>query len=338
MALTFDAGRDTIDEQLIIVTPDESFAWMHEPMAHKDRVHKIGDVDALRRNYLGYGSMDDLLAEGTSNKLAFALVSGSGIRSVIYTTRVTVPQNNGAIRFGDLPGDPDAIRAEAAYALEHPGDTNAVLFYAISNIGNEQEDPGCRGAGRRLIQQIYPLFDNLPIALSTVSPTPGSGRWIAEHVDGIVSDQVMVDLAVARAMEKDLKGESLDAVQKFHLSNGAFIGDCKVIKCSDSDANGFQGRKATINYIYPDVESMHVLSQAYKKAGIIAMSRSVYNRLPSDHRERAFAVQDDVRPEASRKGFRIDIPGLTRLFDERTGRQADRFPDIPGELSPSLSV
>lgn len=319
------------DEQLIIVPPDESFEWAHRIMITRDRVHHIGSLQDLRTFYTGNADKADILQPGTSNKIAFALIAGENLRSVIYAHLITLPQDGKSIAFADVPGDTDIIRTTPATAIEDPAAINGVLFYAISNVADKDSDPGSRYSGQRLIEAVYPVFNALPMMVSTVSPTPKSADWLKENGEPRRESEI-IERLIERA------SQNLDEVGKFHLSRGAVIGDIKLMPASGSDPNNYRGVKGITNYAYLDQRTTALLSEVYNRTGFMGMAAPLYERLPDQFRAKTFPVPERMYPHALFKGFSLDSAAIRQRAGLQTSRPDDSGLDMLAELHPVRSV
>jgi len=206
---------------------------------------------------------------------------------------------------------------DPASPISDPGRADCAIFYSITNC---QE--GLRGIsfGNFLIKQVADdLGREFPKVktFATLSPIPGFRKWlagdVAKHASEVQGRQIAMllermddpqwfaDKGLCAALQKPLtalcahyllhakhRDEPLDAVARFHLSNGArldrinWLGDI-------SEAGMVRSAGLMVNYVYKlaDVEQNH---EAYvKEHRVIASSRLE-------------ALAKDALPAQSRRG------------------------------------
>jgi malonyl-CoA decarboxylase len=191
--------------------------------------------------------------------------------------------------------DPDSPLIDAQSA-------NCAMFYSITNC-----QPGLRGIsfGNLLIKQVAEdlgrEFPRLK-TFATLSPIPGFREWLAE---GVRSDTALAPIAArldapqwhrnSAALAQLVRelpplcahyllhaksgGEPRDAVERFHLGNGARLERLNWL-ADTSDAALARSAGMMVNYVYrlADVERNH---EAYAKDGEIVAARAV-ERLAGD--------------------------------------------------------
>lgn len=189
------------------------------------------------------------------------------------------------------PGSVQALLDQAPAPLPSDQATTAV-FYSISNC---QE--GLRGIsfGNSLIKKVVDVLGrDLPQLrhFVTLSPIPGLARWLdrraadgdadaaallaardagdalAEHGDRLRAFAAHYLLEAKRS-----DGQPLDPVARFHLGNGAEVGE--VHANADISANGLkQSCGAMVNYRY-DLKTVETNLEAFANRGTVTASRSV---------------------------------------------------------------
>ena len=123
---------------------------------------------------------------------------------------------------------PDAIGPllDAAGPVQDPAGARVAVFYSISNC-----QPGLRGVSlgnfliKRVVDSLTAEFPKLN-AFCTLSPIPGFARWLDKRAPGKSADQAakseLLQLCAEYFLQPDKGGErTVDAVARFHLSNGA---------------------------------------------------------------------------------------------------------------------
>lgn len=166
------------------------------------------------------------------------------------------------------------------------------VFYSISNC---QE--GLRGIsfGNSLIKQVVDVLGrDLPHLKHyvTLSPIPGLARWLAGRAEAgnaeaaallaarddaatltERSDALRAQAAHYLLAAKRPDGQPLDPVARFHLGNGAEVGE--VHAGADISANGLrQSCGAMVNYRY-DLKTVDRNLEAYAHRGTVTASRAV---------------------------------------------------------------
>lgn len=188
------------------------------------------------------------------------------------------------------------------------GDANTAIFYSISNC---QEGLQGISFGNFLIKQVVKeLQKELPQLerFATLSPIPGFHRWLdktcADKKSELITDEEREYLQVinnsdswiedeivrerlkptlirlcAHYLCNEKRGEEpLDPVARFHLGNGASIGQLNWL--GDTSENGLkQSAGLLVNYIYQldQVEENH---EAYANEFNIAVSQEITRLLP----------------------------------------------------------
>lgn len=212
-------------------------------LAGRDRVHEFGadNVENLRSFRLG---------DGNTTKTCYAMIGDDArVHSAIYVMRDAHDVSAG---YRALSGDVRSILASRVEALEDK--PRSLIFYSISNITE------ARGMGQLLVRNLHASLTQQyeGVVLSTLSPL----RTLDAHLERSEvlferfsafspAEQRRVILSYLMAVE--------DPVQKFHMGNGAFIGDIKL----GADTVGASG--AMVNYVYPaDREVLAANARAFK--------------------------------------------------------------------------
>lgn len=219
--------------RLILISPDQSCASFHDFLTSPDgmdKVHTITGKDELLAKRLGYAN---------HNKRCFALVSGEGeglkTLAAIYTYAASISDADETWKM--LPGKIAPI--VEAPSEEMTGEPKVIAFYSISSFGI--------GVGKQLIKSLYAQFTsaaNTPI-LTTLSPLRTLKDYVGEQGFAGYSE----DAKLAKVIEY-LK-ERKDAVQRFHLGNGAQIGAIHLNAAEPGTKDGDLGLGVMISYRYP---------------------------------------------------------------------------------------
>jgi len=235
------------------ITPND--ANMIEQLIGCDQVHDHGaqNTDDLIRLRVG---------QAGANKMTLALVNPytrSGVSQVLAAVYIHVDTRPIA-RPQDIAGQISAILDTPCAPLT--AQPTGLVFYSISNMMVAGTDtPLLKGAGARLIQQIFPFADRIGIpehvVLSTLSPLRTLQSTFADVAFDAASDDAIQYFAVKHL----LSGKN--GVQRFHLGNGASIGDIKI----RPGTAGSQDAVAMVNYIYDRSEGVRAQNRSLFRAG-----------------------------------------------------------------------
>jgi len=190
-------------EQLSWNTPAE----LLERIVQHERVHEIQDWRDLRRRL-------------QTDRRCFAFFHPALPGEPLIFVEVALT--------GEMPGAIGPL-LDAASVPQDPAAARVAVFYSISNC-----QPGLRGVslGNFLIKQV---IDNLSAELPhvtrfcTLSPVPGFARWLEKRGRSLAAGTPAEDrrsevlqLCAEYFLGRGKGGEhTLDAVARFHLSNGA---------------------------------------------------------------------------------------------------------------------
>lgn len=245
------AINPVLDQRLKLVEVMPENEALAAQLVGRDRVHEFGaeNVDDLRRYRLGGAG---------SNKTAFALVNPDENRmlAVIYVYKTSRP----IAELRQIPGNVGRILSKPCQPMV--GDPTSFVFFSISSTEE------LRKAGAKLVAH---LFDDDPIGLRGAAPvysTLSPLRTLRGH------------FAQAALKPKDYDGlrkaalnhllANLDPVQKFHLNNGASIGDIKLRANKPDSKDATDGMGVMVNYVYAPDRTVRQQNQALFRSGDIA--------------------------------------------------------------------
>jgi malonyl-CoA decarboxylase len=263
-----------------------------EKIIRYEAVHAIGDWEELRRRI-----------EPEDRRL-FAFFHPQMIDEPLIFVEVALTRN--------IPVNINPLLA-ADRELVQAAEATTAVFYSISNC---QE--GLRGVsfGNFLIKQVVEdLKRELPRLKTfvTLSPVPGFAKWLAEQYAGSatwLTAALREALApeqngwewdaerrsrAAPAMQiaaahyflnaKTAEGKPVDPVARFHLGNGASLG--QVNPFGDLSPNGFQkSRGLMVNYLY-DLASIEANHESFAEAGEVIAARAIRDHLRGNFEDRA---------------------------------------------------
>lgn len=252
------------------ITPDSHPALIRQ-LHENEAVHKCGR-DELVSHRLGHEKTD---------KACFALVIETKgepvILAGIFTYFDQTLDAERGMRHKGLAGFVDHVKKQEPKAMTASHDT--AVFYTITSV--------FPGAGATLVQRVYQEL-HARFVLTTLSPI----RGFTKDKDRVA----MIGLGRANLQTQVLSHllDNKDPVMKFHLGNGAYIGDIKINPDSAQDW-------ITINYVYPvKPERLSLNRTLYKSQGIIFLSPYLHEQVQTQMPEKlstaqAFAGGDGIR-------------------------------------------
>jgi hypothetical protein len=252
------------------ITPDSHPALIRQ-LHDNEAVHKCGR-DELVSHRLGHEKTD---------KACFALVIETKgepvILAGIFTYFDQTLDAEKGLRHKGLAGFVDHVKKQEPKAMTEAHDT--AVFYTITSV--------FPGAGANLVQRVYQeLRDRF--VLTTLSPI----RSFTKDQDRTAL--LGVDRAKLQTQVLSYLLDNKDPVMKFHLGNGAYIGDIKINPESAQDW-------ITINYVYPvKPERLSLNRTLYKSQGTIFLSPYLHEQVQTQMPEKlstaqAFAGGDSIR-------------------------------------------
>ena len=223
-------------------------------LAGRDRVHVAGadSEDALRQYRLG---------SPRTNKTSYAMVGDDGrVHSAIYVKRDKHDVTGG---YRALNGNVRGILSAPVAPLLY--DPTSLIFYSISNITEE------RGMGQLLVRNMHAHLtqEYRGVDYSTLSPLRTLDAYLEQSA--VKQEEFAAfSAAVQRRTILYYLMTVADPVQKFHMGNGAIIGDIKL----GADTKGQTA--AMVNYVYPaDRAELSENAKAFKARameGLVAPS------------------------------------------------------------------
>ena len=249
---------------------------VHQLVGH-DRVHSKGvqTIEELRRYRLG--------GEGF-NRTCYALLDAQTVISAIYVHKGYKHIESDR----DLSGNvAEILQEETAADNREP---KSKIFYSISNIKN------LSGAGQHLVVDMYGHLTTYhpQASRSTLSPLRTFDKAFSPEDD--LNFSLMPSADKKRAvLNYLLKGE--DAVQQFHMGNGARIADIK-LDAGDTSVDEKTGilrrHYAMVNYAY-DI-SEHTLQA---NAASFRVTKSLIRAVDMDPDERAERIRSGIMARVS---------------------------------------
>jgi hypothetical protein len=186
------------------------------------------------------------------------------------------------LRETDLPGNIAKI-LETPSKIADKSNPRAIIFYSISSF--EQD------AGQSLIQDVHGYLWNAYASrpwLSTLSPlrapenpkaNPDSisfGGWLKRNFAN--SADIANDNSKLKDMALTYLSLNMHQVQKFHLGNGAYIGDIKTQANSSTSEDALNAFNCMANYVYGSKELLARNSANHKQKAEIVVAPHLYDR------------------------------------------------------------
>lgn len=253
--------------KLTLVSPDSK---AHKSIRQKlvsaegrDKVHPLETMDELVNTRLG--------TENDSKRTYALTLDLPGcdpvVLAVIYTHWSVQGHDAFEVNEAALPGNVADILAEETSVLDEQADTG--IFYSISSF--------FPGAGGQLIKALRTHLGGdmdqkseqvkQPV-LSTLSPMRGFAKWMAAQ-DKDVPAVPDLRAAFLEAAANEYLEENIDAVQGFHMGNGAYIGKINLDANEAGTKDAEQGLGVMINYVYPQGGALAANQNEYKTQGVL---------------------------------------------------------------------
>ncbi len=250
-----------LDPALRLIEITGAHPHLLQQLVGKDDVHDFGteSTDALRKFRVGGEQF---------SKTVYGVVDAalSRVYSAIYVFKTPKPITG----FADVPGNVSHILNYRA-RTQLNGAPSALIFYSITNIRGADGMPLLQGAGTMLISALLNEPSLPPAIKSTLSPLRTLSKSIVLEDGETLSDDDRFALAFAHLMQ------ATNPVQRFHMGNGAEIGDIKLRATTNPHApDAVQGLKVMVNYDY----SIPAEKRAENRARFAAIAKG--NASPED--------------------------------------------------------
>lgn len=246
--LSMEALFDSLD--LVEITRESPLSDI-EMLVGKDGVHKAGTLSVA-------DIINSRLGGGAFNRTCYAVRSNvdGQLQSAIYVHKM----NNPVPVPRDLIGNVREILTTPAQDMGNAIVT-AAGFYSITRLGD------VKGAGEILIRKLHAhlVAAHPDITLTTLSPLrqPANGQGIDDFLmaAGGGPDWNALSDVEKRARVLDFLLQEREGVQRFHMGNGAIIGDIKL------DADSVGRFRVMVNYMYgKDIMELTANAAAFRKA------------------------------------------------------------------------
>ncbi len=237
---------DTIGARLLgaaklIDVTKQSSTLFHEQLFKSEAVHKLPTLEEFLAKRFGGPKTD----KGTK-VLGLETDSGVVVLSGIFIKKVKLDRDgDGHAHFKDIPGHVGELKDQEPTRYKRAGkrQQDAVIFYTISGgpVGK---------AGVELVKRLAEDF-NGAVLVSTLSPIRDLYKVIPKDAFNEMTGTEIKQSVL------DYLSQGTDPVAKFHLGNGATIGDININLGDPIDP-------ITINYIYSaDADERAVYASMY---------------------------------------------------------------------------
>lgn len=245
-----------------------------------DKVDKVHPVENTRK-----GFVSDRIGNGMQTHQTWVRTDADGqVEAALYTARF----NKTIVTEADFHGNVSDILTGAPCEVKGQGNPS-FIFYSISSFK--------RGAGEALIGAVRGEMEaSSPyMTASTLSPLRVGGNkpaedrnftdWLKNKITGDVND-VRSDTDRLKGYALQYLSENRHLVQRFHMSNGAYIGDVKLNANVEGSADYRYGMNVMVNYVYPGEFVRADLQKAYRDHGMMFMAPHLVdqaNRVQNRH-------------------------------------------------------
>jgi hypothetical protein len=230
-----------------------------------EKVDKVHPVATTREGFIA-----DRVGSGMDTHQTWVRTGENGeVEAALYTARF----NKNIMTEADFCGNAEKILTGAPCKVK--GDEKpSFIFYSISSFK--------RGAGEGLIGAVRGAMEESSpdMTASTLSPLrvaggkPAEDRnftdWLKTEITGDVND-IRSDTERLKGYALQYLSENRHLVQKFHMGNGAYIGDVNVNANVKESADYTDGMNVMMNYVYPG-EAMRQELQASYQSGQMVMA------------------------------------------------------------------
>lgn len=248
-----EASVSIADTCLVLVTPEPDNTDLHALLTgpRRDKVHPIATPDELLTHRLGMPG---------DTKQTFALTvpnganGGRDVAAVVYTHLSRRAMTNGETDERALPGNvADILNTPAGPATAEP---NTIIFYSISSFVPR--------AGKNLLNGLLNIVRTSPqdVTTATLSPLRSLKDWMLDVSSGRYGHAPLADDHAMRHIALKCLLDNHNDVQRFHMGNGAYVGDINLRANTPDSKDGWHGLQVMVNYVYPRDPQ----EQAYNKS------------------------------------------------------------------------
>ncbi|MFK7840177.1 MAG: malonyl-CoA decarboxylase family protein [Bdellovibrionales bacterium] len=259
------------------ILPDKKYKALHEQLLTNEQVHELPNIEELVAKRIGNHG---------DNKRCFARVNRDGkpvVTTGIYTALMDISSDE-ELSYSDIPGNIDTVKELPVepFQVTDKTKTVAAILYTISNDGKDSWDHG----GRPLAREVYASLKSeaehhgYNLVISTLSPARKFSSWLTKQPgfegfwdeDNKIAAPAFMDSIQDASSHPELKQmlmryllTEMDPVMKFHLGNGAYIGDIKINPDNNKDW-------LMINYVYPNNEETLAANSDFFKQSQMRMT------------------------------------------------------------------
>lgn len=247
-----------------------------------DKRDKVHPVATTREGFIA-----DRIGTGEMSHQTWVRTDENGeVEAALYTARfnkniMTEADFCGNVA-GILTGTPCKVKG-----TEKP----SFIFYSISSFK--------KGAGEALIGAVRGEMESSShdMTASTLSPLRVAGHkpaedrnltdWLKTKIVGDVND-IRPDTERLKRYALQYLSEKRHLVQKFHMGNGAYIGDINLNANVEGSADYNDGMNVMVNYVYPGEVMRAQLQKAYRDHGMMFMAPHLVDQVNASQKRKVF--------------------------------------------------
>ncbi len=231
-----------------------------------EKMDKVHPVATTRK-----GFVSDRVGAGMDTHQTWVRTDENGVvEAALYTARF----NKNIMTEEDFCGDVEKILTDTPCKAKGKG-RPSFIFYSISSFK--------RGAGEALIGAVRGAMEDSSshMTASTLSPLRVAGNkpaedrnftdWLKNKITGDVND-IRPDTDRLKGYALQYLSENRHLVQRFHMGNGAYIGDVKLNANDKGSADYTNGMNVMMNLVYSGESVRTKLQKAYHDDGMMFMA------------------------------------------------------------------
>ena len=272
---SLELGKQVLAISKLLQITANSGDHLIDPLVKNELVHPA-DKEEMKKRRLG---------NKKSNKDCQALIieteNGPLILAQIFRVQMEVPSTKGKAHLKDIPSNVDNVKEMPLQ--KRTGKENFVGYYTVSKVFT--------GASAELISRLDQVKPK-HVHETTISPIRAFLETQSREELLKLNDNEIKQKALSYLLEKT------DLVEKFHLKNGAYIGDINI----NRDAPAGSEDWITVNYIY-DREKIETNKEHYDKGkGPLPMAEHLRDLLTPEQISKTLENSSiiDVRSRISR--------------------------------------
>ena len=228
-----------------------------------NKADKVHPVEKTRKGFI-----NDRVGNGMQTHQTWVRTDADGqVEAALYTARF----NKAIVTEADFHGDVADILTRSPSEAKGQGNPS-FIFYSISSFK--------RGAGEALIGAVRGEMETSShhMTASTLSPLRVGGSkpaeernftdWVRANITTDI-DEIRNDTNFLQGLALRYLSENINPVQKFHMGNGAYIGDVNLNANIKGSADYEDGMNVMVNYVYPREQKRAQLQGQYQSGKLM---------------------------------------------------------------------